>query len=168
MGGDVARTGCIYVVKALFAREIETMKKKVLIGGLPVVVTLAFAIVFSGSVQGKVTKGDSRPLTTHTLMEKLVRPHCGAIGKGLKAEEVDWESLRASTELLSETGHILMADGRCPDGTWAEASKTLRDCADALLKKIDAKDAAGASAAFKGLTGSCAACHKAHKPKKKK
>ena len=43
------------------------------------------------------------------------------------------------------------------------ANEKPEQVADALLAKIEAKDAAGAQEAFKGATASCAACHKAHK-----
>ena len=141
------------------------MRKMLLIVGLLAVIAFTLSAFFTGLVQAKVTQGETRPLKTKTLMGKVVRPHCAAIGEGLKADSVDWDSLHADAELLNESGHILMADKRCPDKTWADASKTLRECSAVLLKKIAAKDTEGAQGAFKAMSDSCAACHKAHKPK---
>ena len=59
--------------------------------------------------------------------------------------------------------HLLMADGRCPDKTWANAAKALREGTQQALAAIEQKDAEGAQAGFKAATASCAACHKAHK-----
>ncbi len=140
------------------------MKKAMWISGITVM--FVFAVVVTAPVQGKITKGETRPLKTKTLMGKVVGPNCGAASKALKADEIDWEALAANAELLNECGHILMADGRCPDKTWAEAAKTLQGCSDVLSKKIAAKDAEGAQKAFKAMTAACGACHKAHKPKK--
>ena len=141
------------------------MKRTMLIGGPLLVAMLVLAVAFTGPVQGKITEGETRPLKTKTLMGAVVRVNCGAVGKGLKAEEVDWDALHANAELLNECGHVLMADGRCPDKTWADAAKTLQGCSAVLIAKIEAEDAEGAAGAFKAMTGACAACHKAHKPK---
>ena len=99
-------------------------------------------------------------------MSGLIKPNCAGIGEGLKAAPVDekaWEDLATKAALLNESSFILMDDGRCPDGDWANASKSLRDGSAAVLTKIEAKDYAGAQEAFKAVTGSCAACHKVHK-----
>jgi hypothetical protein len=100
------------------------------------------------------------------MMSGLVVTHCKALGAGLKKEPADdkaWAALATHAALLNEAGHILMEDGRCPDGDWAGATKTLKECSAVVLKKIEAKDLEGANSAFKAMTKSCAACHKAHK-----
>ncbi|MBI2480316.1 MAG: hypothetical protein HYV60_17280, partial [Planctomycetia bacterium] len=107
-----------------------------------------------------------RPLLTKQLMGGLVQPNCKNLGAGLKeapADDKAWEALAMNAALLNEAGHILMADGRCPDGEWAGAAKTLQECSAAVVEKIAAKDAEGASGAFKAMTAACAACHKAHR-----
>ncbi|MEK6233135.1 MAG: hypothetical protein N2C14_00330, partial [Planctomycetales bacterium] len=114
------------------------MKRTLMIVGPLAAASLVLAVVFTTLAEGKVTKGDTRPLQTKTLMNHLIKPHCSAIGKGLKADEIDWEALQINAELLNESGHILMADKRCPDGDWAKASKTLSGCSDVLLAKIKA------------------------------
>jgi hypothetical protein len=122
--------------------------------------------MFSLAAVGQVTKGKTRPLLTKQLMGGLVQPNCKSLGAGLKeapADDKAWEALATNAALLNEAGHILMADSRCPDADWAGAAKTLRECSEVLLKKIDAKDAEGAQGAFKAMTAACAACHKAHK-----
>lgn len=53
-----------------------------------------------------------------------------------------------------------MDDGRCPDKTWADAAKVLRETS---LKVLKTKKLDDANAAFKELTSACGACHKAHK-----
>jgi len=136
--------------------------KKFLLVALPL---LAVA-VFSFSAIAQVKKGKSRPLLTKQLMGGLVQPNCKGLGAGLKeapADDEAWEALATKAALLNEAGHILMADGRCPDADWAGAAKTLQECSDVVLKKIEAKDAEGAQGAFQAMTKACAACHKAHK-----
>jgi len=122
--------------------------------------------MFSVATIAQVKKGKTRPLLTKQLMGGLVQPNCKGLGAGLKeapADDKAWEALATKAALLNEAGHILMADGRCPDADWAGAAKTLQECSAVVLKKIDAKDAEGAQKAFQALTKSCAACHKAHK-----
>ena len=119
--------------------------------------------VLSAGASAQVKKGKTRVLTTKQMMSGLIKPNCAGIGEGLKAAPVDekaWEDLATKAALLNESSFILMDDGRCPDGDWANASKSLRDGSAAVLTKIEAKDYAGAQEAFKAVTGSCAACHK--------
>jgi len=122
--------------------------------------------VLSAGAFAQVKKGKTRVLTTKQLMSGLIKPDCSGIGEGLKlapADEKAWDDLATKAALLNESSFILMDDGRCPDGDWANASKALRDGSAAVLTKIESKDYAGAQEAFKTVTGSCAACHKAHK-----
>ncbi len=138
------------------------MMKKRLLVGLP----LLAVTVFSLAAVGQVKKGKTRPLLTKQLMSGLVQPNCKGLGGDLKkapADDKAWEALATKAALLNEAGHILMADGRCPDGDWAGAAKTLQKGSGVLLEKIEAKDVEGARGAFKAMTGACAACHKAHK-----
>lgn len=119
--------------------------------------TLAFA---------QVKQGKTRLLKTKQLMKGLVAANCGAIAEGLKAGPADdkaWEDLATKAALMNEASYVLMDDGRCPDGAWAEADKVLREGSTALIAKLEAKDAAGSQEAFKAMTAACAACHKAHK-----
>lgn len=114
----------------------------------------------------QVTKGKTRSATTKQLMGGLVKPNCAGIGEGLKEAPKDdkgWADLALKAALLNEAGHLLMDDGRCPDGAWAEAAKALREGSAGVIAKIEAKDAAGAKTEFEKVTGSCGACHKAHK-----
>ncbi len=145
------------------------MKRLQFVGVSVLVAMMLFVIAVTGPARGQVTKGKTRAAMTKQLMAGLVRPNCGALGKGLKggpADDEAWEKLATNAALLNEAGHVLMADGRCPDGDWAGAAKTLQQCSAVVLEKIAEKDAAGAQNAFKALTQSCAACHKAHKKKK--
>lgn len=114
----------------------------------------------------QVKKGKTRVLTTKQLMGGLVKPNCGGIGDGLKEapkDDAGWEALATKAALLNETSYILMDDGRCPDGTWADAAKALREGSAAVLANVEAKDAAGAKTEFEAMTKACGACHKAHK-----
>lgn len=124
------------------------------------------SVMSAGLATAQIKKGKTRPLTTKQLMSGLVKPQCTDLGAGLKtapADDKGWDDLATKAALLNECSHVLMADGRCPDGAWADAAKTLDEGTVAVLDKIAKKDAAGAQEAFKAVTNSCAACHKAHK-----
>ena len=124
------------------------------------------AVVFASFATAQVKKGKTRLMLTEQLMGGLVQPNCKALGDGLKEGPKDdkaWTALATKAALLNEASYILMADGRCPDGDWANAVKMLSEGSEAVYKKIEAKDARGAQAAFKTMTQACAACHKAHK-----
>jgi hypothetical protein len=129
------------------------------------VVTLALAIGASITV-AQVQKGKTRPLETKVWMKTINGPHCSALGKLLKAgpaDDKEWEQAKVHAEMLNEAGHVLMADGRCPDAAWADGSKQLRESSDALLKDIGEKNATGGQANFQKLLGACKTCHSAHK-----
>ncbi len=114
----------------------------------------------------QVTKGKERPLTTKQWMQAVHKVHCGAIKKGLDAGPADddaWAEIALHAAMMNESSYVLMADGRCPDGVWAGACKTLGQGSQAVLDAIAAKDVEAASKAFGAMTASCGACHKAHK-----
>lgn len=141
------------------------MGKRFLVWGAGLALT--GVLVLAGQTSAQVKQGKTRPLATRQLMGSLVRPQCAALGDALKgsgpADDKAWEAAAANAALLNECGHILMADGRCPDAVWAGACKTLQDCSQAALTKIAAHDAAGTREAFGALTKACATCHAAHK-----
>ena len=123
-------------------------------------------VVIVSIASGQVKKGKTRLLLTEQLMEGLVQPNCKGLGEGLKetpADEKAWKELATKAALLNESSFVLMEDGRCPDGDWAGAAMTLRECSEILYDKIEARDADGAREAFQAMTKSCGACHKAHK-----
>lgn len=137
------------------------MKRSLLVGALVAIVAL-----WSLAVEAQVKQGKTRLIKTKQLMKGLVAANCGAIGEGLKTPPKDdkgWEDLATKAALINEASYVLMDDGRCPDGAWADADKALREGSAGLVAKLDAKDAAGAQEAFKTMTQACAACHKAHK-----
>lgn len=137
------------------------MKRMLLVG-----MVLTTVAALSVTAMAQVKKGKTRSALTKQLMGGLVQPNCAAIGKGTQAAPADdkaWEALATNAALLNEASYLLMDDGRCPDGDWANAAKALRTSSEAVLAKIEAKDTAGAAAEFKKLTESCAACHKVHK-----
>ncbi len=114
----------------------------------------------------QVTKGKERPLTTKQWMQAVHKVHCGAIKSDLDAGPSDdkaWEAIALHAAMLNESSHVLMADGRCPDGTWADACKTLGTGSQDVLDAVEAKDVEAAKTAFGAMTQACGGCHKAHK-----
>jgi cytochrome c556 len=144
-----------------------TKKPSSLLLGAALVVV---AIGLAGVVDAQVKKGKTRPATTGQLMRAIMKSNCDGVKKGLDANPSDdkaWEQLGAHAAALNEVSFILMEDGRCPDGVWADAaSKVLREGSADLLKAVEAKDAAAAKSAFGAMTKSCKACHDKHKEKK--
>ncbi|MBQ16560.1 MAG: hypothetical protein CMJ65_05495 [Planctomycetaceae bacterium] len=138
------------------------MKRLRNLGAAAAVLAIAVLALQYGTVSAQ-KKGKTRSATTKQLMGGLVAAQCGALSKALKAKDIKKATIAAA--LLNESGHILMADGRCPSGDWAKGAKTLQGCSVVVLAKLKAGDVAGASGAFKALTGGCATCHKAHKGK---
>lgn len=136
--------------------------RKLLIVMMVAVVGLSVAY----QTQAQIKKGKTRAVTTKQLMAGIVQPNCAALGAASKTAPADdkaWEAVATNAALLNEISYNLMDDGRCPDGVWAEAVKTLQTGSAAVLAKAEAKDAAGLTAEMKNLTASCGACHKAHK-----
>lgn len=133
------------------------------------VAAVALALV-GGVASAQVKKGKSRAAKTSQLMKCVTKPNCEAAKKALDAgpaSDEAWEGLAANAAVLNELSYLLMDDGRCPDGVWAEsASKTLRQGSADLLAAAEAKDAAAAKTAFGNMTKSCKACHEKHKEKK--
>ena len=124
-------------------------------------------LIVGGSVEAQKTKGKSRPAATKYLMAGITQAHCKALGDQLKgdgpADDKAWETTACHAACLNELSYLLMDAGRCPDGVWAGASKTLREGSEAALAAANEKNLDKTKAAFKKLTESCGACHKAHK-----
>ena len=124
----------------------------------------AAALASQGLAQ--ITKGKSRPASTKALMNAWIGPMRAALDAELKTEPADdkaWASIAAKAEVLNESGHSLMEDGRCPDAVWAAACKTLKDATSTLAVKAQVKDLAGAREAYGVFMTSCKSCHTAHK-----
>lgn len=123
-----------------------------------------------GVAEAQVKTGKSRALKTSQWMKCVMKPQCEALKKGLDgapSNDAQWQDLAASAALINEASYLLMDDGRCPDGVWAEAaSKTLRNGSEDVLKAIETKDLAAAKAGFASMTKACGACHDKHKEKK--
>ena len=128
------------------------------------------AATLAGGAAAQVTKGKTRPAPTKYLMRGITQAHCKGIGELLKdsgpADDKAWETLACHAACLNELSSAVMADGRCPDGVWAGAAKTLGEGTAAVLTAAEKKDLEGAKAGFQKVTESCKACHDAHKPKK--
>jgi len=129
--------------------------------------SICWLSVSSETASAQKTKGKTRAAPTKYLMRGIVRPNCASLGELLKAGPADdeaWDNAACHAACLNEMSHVLMDDGRCPDGAWATAAKTtLRDGSAAVMSAVEAKDLDAAQAAFKTVTSACAACHKAHK-----
>jgi len=131
-----------------------------------VALALIAVVLTTVNTNAQVKKGKTRLASTRHLMAGLVKPTCAGLGEALKqapADDKGWDELALKAAVLNEAGHLLMDDGRCPDGVWAGAAKTLREGSAEVLAKIEAKDHAAAQAAFQSVTKSCGECHKAHK-----
>jgi cytochrome c556 len=132
-----------------------------------VAAALLTAVVAISQSSAQIKKGKTRPMTTKQLMAGLVGPDFHGIEAALKesgpADDKAWTNAATQAALLNEASYVMMADGRCPDATWAEACKTLQECSTVLLAKIEAKDVEGARGALSAMTKSCATCHGAFK-----
>lgn len=142
-----------------------TLKNVVKIAAVAAIGSAMLLMVDAASAQK--TKGKSRPAGTKQLMKGIVQPNCAGLGASLKdkgpADDDAWALAATQAACLNEMSYVLMDDGRCPDGDWAGAAKTLRGCSEAVLAALEKKDLAAAQAAFKQATTACAACHKVHK-----
>lgn len=132
--------------------------------------TMLMASLVAFGLQAQVRSGKTRAMKTAQWMKCVMKPQCEALKKGLDAgpaTDEAWANLAASAALLNEGSYLLMDDGRCPDGVWAEAaSKTLRGGSADVLKAVDTKDLASAKVAFGNMTKACSACHDKHREKK--
>lgn len=128
------------------------------------------AASLGGGAAAQVVKGKTRPAPTKYLMRGITQAHCKGIGELLKesgpADDKAWETLACHAACLNELSAVVMQDGRCPDGTWAGAAKSLGEGSAAVLAAAEKKDLDGAKAGFQKVTESCKTCHDAHKPKK--
>ncbi|MBM3840435.1 MAG: cytochrome c [Verrucomicrobia bacterium] len=136
-------------------------------GRLYATLTILLAV---GGVTAQVKVGKTRPMKTAQWMKGVMKPHCTALKDGLNAgpsKDETWAELAVHAVLINEASYLLMEDGRCPDGVWANAAgKTLREGSAEVLKAIEAKDVAAAKTAFDQMTKACAACHDKHREKK--
>ncbi len=129
---------------------------------------MSLGLLLAGSnVEAQKTKGKSRPSMTKYLMAGISQPHCKALGDQLKSSgpsgDKAWDTAACHAACLNELSYLLMDDGRCPDGIWAGAVKSLREGSAAALRAAKEQDLDAAKAAFKQVTQGCATCHKAHK-----
>lgn len=136
---------------------------------LVAVAALAASLFVAQDMLAQVKKGKSRLLLTKQLMKGLVSAQCGAVKKALDSSPADdkaWEEIGISAALLNEASYVLMDDGRCPDGKWAEAaSKSLREGSAEVVAAAEKKDLEAAKKGFGTLTSACKNCHEAHKKK---
>ena len=130
---------------------------------LATVFGLAQFVLLAPEAEAQKTKGKTRAATTKQLMKGLIGANCGDLKKALDAAEPNWDDVALKAALLNEAGYLLLDDGRCPDGDWAGASKTLQTGTADILAAVEKKDAKAAKEAFGKATGACGACHKVHK-----
>lgn len=129
------------------------------------------ALITGGwQLTGQVAKGKTRPLETKTWMKTVNGPHCSTLAKMLKAgpaDDKEWDEVKTHAQMLSEAGHVLMADGRCPDKVWADASKQLQEGGAAVAKAAESKSVEEARTALNNsVLAACKGCHSAHRQKK--
>lgn len=131
---------------------------------------LLAVVIVGAPLCAQIKKGKTRVLTTKSWMKSVNGPVCSSLKKVLDgsgpADDKAWASAAQYAELLNESGHVLMADGRCPDAVWAGAAKQLRESSAAVLAAVEVKNATEAKTAFAGVLGACGTCHTAHKKKK--
>jgi hypothetical protein len=119
-----------------FQKGEQVMKWTSLLAGF----TTIGAILFLGSMEAQIQKGKTRPLETKIWMRCVNGPQCTSLAKLLQAgftDDKSWQEARTNAEMLAESGHVLMADGRCPDATWANATKDLSEGSEAVLKALN-------------------------------
>ncbi len=135
--------------------------------GLSVVLIVAgigLTLTLTTQAEAQKTKGKTRAATTKQLMKGIVGSNCGGLKGALDAATTDWDAVSQHAALLNEAGHLLLDDGRCPDGEWAKAAKALQSTSESVLKAATDKNLDAAKTAFGELTKtSCAVCHAAHK-----
>ncbi len=134
-------------------------------------VTLACLGLLFAPASAQIKKGKTRPAMTKQLMKGIMQPNCAALGKTLKgggpSDDKGWALAAQQAACMNEMSYLLMQDGRCPDGVWANAAtKALRGGTVDLLAAIEKKDVAATNAAFGAATKACGACHDKHRPKK--
>jgi cytochrome c556 len=117
----------------------------------------------------QIQKGKTRPLETKTWMKTVNGPQCTALAKVLKegpADDAAWTSVTGYAQMLNEAGHVLMADSRCPDKVWADATQQLREGSEAILQAASAKNTEMARKALnESVLAACKACHTVHRKK---
>jgi hypothetical protein len=143
------------------------MKQSRLIRWTTVFAAVAGVGLMLGSVSAEKKdekKKKTRVADAHWLMEGLVAPNSKALDAAIKADKTNFKRIAMRAAMLNESGHVLMADGRCPDAVWAGACKALKENGAKIVAKAKAEDMEGVTAAFKKLkSNGCGACHKAHK-----
>ncbi len=141
------------------------MKQCVTLGIM--VVVAAGLLLADGNVSAQKTQGKTRAAATKYLMRGINGAHCKSLGEALKddgpADDKAWDAVACHAACLNEMGYLLMDDERCPDATWSDATKTLREGSAAVLQAAEDQDLDAARAAFASMTKSCGACHTAHK-----
>lgn len=120
-------------------------------------------------IVAQVAKGKTRPLETKTWMKSVNGPQCTNLVKTLKAGPADdkaWADVVMNAQMLNEAGHVLMADGRCPDKAWLDAAAKLREGSEAVLKAAESKNTEAAMDALNNsILASCKGCHSVHRKK---
>lgn len=149
--------------RKVFRPEELALKHRITVLALA---ALCGVVAIATQSSAQVKKGKTRPASTKALMNAWIGPVRSGLDAELKTEPADdkaWASIIAKAEVLNESGHSLMEDGRCPDAVWAAACKVMQDSTTTLIAKAQAKDLAGAREAFGTFMTSCKSCHTAHK-----
>jgi len=122
-------------------------------------VALVATLGMCWAVSAQVAKGKTRPAATKFLMRGITQPNCKGIGELLKesgpSDDKAWETLACHASCLNELSFSLVQDGRCPDGAWAGAAKSLGEGTGAVLAAAEKKDVEACRAGFKTITDAC-------------
>jgi len=107
--------------------------------------------------------------TVRQLMLDMIHPSSNdillAIYRGGPKDEKEWAAVRRSAVTLSESGNLLMMQGRARDqGDWMKDAKLLVDVGNSAYKAAQAKDGDALASLAGAVDKSCTTCHKQYRP----
>src|SRR5579862_5538135 len=107
--------------------------------------------------------------TVKQLMLDMIHPSSNdillAIYRGGPKDEKEWAAVRRSAVTLSESGNLLMMQGRARDqGDWMKDAKLLVDVGNSAYKAAQAKDGDALASLAGAVDKSCTTCHKQYRP----
>lgn len=135
---------------------------------------VALALLTGGCKSGPPIQAVS---TLEEVMHHMVIPNAQTIWKSTgtiytvdKVEEIqpktdeDWLNLEAAATVLTESGNLLMMEGRAKDtGPWMERARALRDAGASLHEAAKARDVAAIFERGGHLFDACQGCHFAYR-----
>lgn len=118
--------------------------------------------------------------TLEEVMHHMVIPNAQVVWKSVgtvytngKTDEIqprndeEWLAVEAASTILTESGNLLMMDGRAKDqGHWIDHSKALREAGTAVHEAAKARNATAVFERGGQLFEACQACHFEYRFKK--